>query len=426
MSRMNRTMMFVCLLFLAPWQAMAYPIDGSVETGIMRLEGYRQAQLGHVPGNRLSAGARLASDQIRLRMQEHDRVQLPAANQKLTKEIIRLLGDEADDYSISVLDLSDPDHPVYAAHNDDVIRNPASVGKLVIMLSLFQSLADIYPDNIPAREKVLRESMIVADAFIHKDHHRVPFWVPADMRLQKRKLVEGDVANYWSYLDWMLSASSNAAASMVLKHVMLLRHYGAAYPVGRAAERAYFEQTSRKQLSSALKLALREPLLQNRLDPERFRQGGFFSRFGKQRVPGTTSIMTTRELMHFCLLMEQGQLVDGWSSLQMKRLIYLTQRRIRYASSAALKGAAVYFKSGSYYKCKPEAGFVCKPYMGNKLNLMNSVAIIEAPAAAPEMHYIVTVTSNVLRKNSALVQQRLATDLHQLMQGLHGTHAAPQ
>lgn len=426
MSRVSRITMFMCVLLSGAWQAMAYPIDGATETGITRLEGYRQAQLGRVAGNSLPAGAKLSSDQIRLRMQEHDRAPLPATDQMLTRQLIYLLGDEADDYSISLLDLSNPDHPVYAAHNENIPRNPASVGKLVIMLSLFQSLAEIYPDNIPAREQVLRESMIVADAFIHKDHHAVPFWIPEQMRLRKRKLVEGDEANLWSYVDWMVSASSNAAASMVLKHVMLLRHFGSAYPVGRAAENRYFEQTSRKQLSNALMVTLREPVLRNRLNPERFRQGGFFSRVGKQRVPGGSSLMTTRELMRFCLLMEQGQLVDAWSSLQMKKLMYLTRHRIRYASSAALKGAAVYFKSGSYYKCEAEAGFTCKKYSGNKLNLMNSVAIIEAPAGVSQLHYIVTVTSNVLRKNSALAQQRLATRLHQLMQGLHAKHVLPQ
>ena len=423
---MKQIVAFLFVLLSGSWQLLAYPIDGADDTGIMRLEGYRQAQLGRVKGNKLPVGARLESEQVALRMQGHNSYLLAAIDPLLTKEIIRLLGDEAGDYSISLLDLSNPEYPVYAAHNDNIPRNPASLGKLVIMLSLFQTLADIYPDDFVAREKVLRESMIIADEFIHKDHHTVPFWIPEQMRLKKRKLVEGDAANYWSYLDWMLSASSNAAASMVLKHVMLLRHYGSTYPVDRAAERRYFEQTPRKQLSVALMQALKTAVLQNGLDAKSFRQGGFFSRAGKRAVPGTTSVMTTRELMRFCLLMEQGRLVDTWSSLQMKKLIYLTQRRIRYASSPALKTAAVYFKSGSFYKCKPAAGFVCKKYMGNTLNLMNSLAIIEVPAGAPDIHYIVTVTSNVLKKNSAVSQQMLATRLHQLVQRRHQKRVLPQ
>ncbi len=70
----------------------------------------------------------------------------------------------------------------------------------------------------------------------------------------------------------------------------------------------------------------------------------------------------------------------AWRS---KRLIYMTQRRIRYASSPALNDAAVYFKSGSLYRCKPEEGFVCRKYEGNVENLMNSVAIVESPAGEP-------------------------------------------
>ena len=91
--------------------------------------------------------------------------------------------------------------------------------------------------------------------------------------------------------------------------------------------------------------------------------------------------------------------------------------------SPALREAAVYFKSGSFYKCEPEEGFTCKKYMGNKLNLMNSVAVVEAPAGNPRLFYIVTLLSNVLRKNSAVDHQTLATRIHQLIEQ---KHAAPQ
>ena len=77
-------------------------------------------------------------------------------------------------------------------------------------------------------------------------------------------------------------------------------------------------------------------------------------------------------------------------------MLYVTERRIRYASSPALRDAAVYFKSGSWYKCEPEEGFTCKKYMGNKLNLMNSVAIVEAPAGDRKLFYMVTLLSNVM------------------------------
>ena len=98
----------------------------------------------------------------------------------------------------------------------------------------------------------------------------------------------------------------------------------------------------------------------------------------------------------------------------------MTQRRIRYASAPALAAAAVYFKSGSLYKCEPEAGFECKKYHGNVTNMLNSVAIIEAPAAERQLYYMVVVMSNVLRENSAVVHQTLATRIHRMLEKFYG------
>jgi len=422
-----RYLLAAVLALMLPSGLMAFPLDGANETGIARLEGYRLAQLGEVVGNRLPHGALLDMDRVVLRLQGslkedgQGRLEqgIPGPDPWLSQQLVHLLGADAANYSISVLDLSDPERARYAEYQAGVIRNPGSVGKLLVALSLFQTLADIYPDDVAARENILRNSMIVADEFIGSDHHRVPFWQAEKKRLLKRRLAVGDVANFWTYLDWMMSASSNAAASMVFKHVMLLRHFGAAYPVSRAEEIDYFSNTPKKKLSQDLLSALQEPVARNGFNPDRFRQGGFFSHTGKRRIPGSNSIATARQLMLYLLKMEQGKLVDAWSSLQIKRLLYMTRHRIRYASSPALNDAAVYFKSGSFYKCKPEAGFVCKAYSGNVLNLMNSVAVIEAPASAPVLNYMVVVTSNVLRKNSAVAQQTLATRLHRLIQKRH-------
>jgi hypothetical protein len=106
--------------------------------------------------------------------------------------------------------------------------------------------------------------------------------------------------------------------------------------------------------------------------------------------------------------MEQGKLVDEFSSLEIKRLLYVTERRIRYGSSGVLRDSAVYFKSGSLYSCVPEEGFVCRKYHGNKRNYMNSLAIIESPAGQDRLYYMVSVLSNVLRKNSAQDHRDLA------------------
>ena len=413
---MIRLSCLVAAIVSLPICLHAFPLDGADETGIARLEGYRLAQQGKVAGNRLFKGAQLSSDQIELRLTSQHKFAPLTVDAEFTKQVVELLGDEADNYSISLMDMSNPEQFRYVGHHADRIRNPGSIGKLLVALAVFQALADIYPDDIDVRHRLLRDSFIIADEFIRVDHHRVPFWLPEKIKMQKRPLAEGDTANFWTYLDWSMSASSNAATSMVIKHLLLLRHFGRAYPVSYEQQHSYFSQTSKKQLREDLLAALLEPISRNGLNPDRLRQGSFFTRQGKQLVPGTNSVCTTGELMSYLMLMEQGRLVDAWSSLQIKKLLYITQRRIRYAASPALKNAAVYFKSGSFYKCRPEEGFRCKKYQGNKLNLMNSVAIVEAPG----LYYIVAITSNVLKKNSAVAQQTLATRLHQLMQRLHG------
>ncbi len=402
----------------------AYPIDGYADTGIARLEGYRLAKEGKVAGNRLHPGAWLTTDQVRLRMQQYPDFTFPQPDADLTRRIVRLLGDEAQNYSVSVLDLSDPQHPLLAEHNPLTRRNPGSVGKLVVALAIFQTLADLYPDDIEARRRILKNTLVTADDFIRSDHHTVPFWKPELNRMPRRSLREGDTANLWSYLDWMLSASSNAAASMVIRELLLLRHFGRAFPVSAQQEQAFFRDTPRAELHELLLDSLQTPVTRNGLDVHNLRQGSFFTHYGQRHVPGTTSICTTHELLRYLVRMEQGRLVDAWSSLQIKRLMYMTQWRIRYASSPALNKAAVYFKSGSLYRCKPEPGYHCAKYKGNKLNLMNSVAIVEAPAGNPELYYLVTLTSNVLKKNSAVEHQTFATRLHALLKGLQSAPAA--
>jgi hypothetical protein len=123
--------------------------------------------------------------------------------------------------------------------------------------------------------------------------------------------------------------------------------------------------------------------------------------------------------MQLMLMTEQGRLVDVWSSRQLKRLLYMTERRIRYASTPALKDAAGYFKSRSLCKCKEEPVFRCTAHHGNMINYMNSVAIIEQEIDGRKLHYIVIVISNVLRIVSAQEHQSLGTVIHALIKEQH-------
>jgi len=394
----------------------AYPLDGYGYTGITRLEGYRLAMEGKVRAPKQPPGALLAIDEVDLRLQAETDFEIPAADSEFVAQVQNLLGDEADRYALAVLDLTNMEQPRYAEHRSTERANAGSVGKILIALGIFQALADVYPDNIDARLSILRNTQVTADEFIQSDHHVVPLWQPGDSRVRYPKIKIGDQASLWTYLDWMLSASSNAAASMVMRELMLLVHFGQAYPVGDVQTQQFFKTTPRKDLSALLVRALQDPVVRNGLDLEQLRQGSFFTRQGKRLVPGTTSYATPQELLRWLIKLEQGKLVDTFSSREIKRLLYMTQRRIRYASAPALAGSAVYFKSGSLYKCKPEPGFECKKYHGNITNMLNSVAIIEAPAADRQLYYMVVVMSNVLRKNSAVVHQTLATRIHRMLE----------
>jgi len=117
--------------------------------------------------------------------------------------------------------------------------------------------------------------------------------------------------------------------------------------------------------------------------------------------------------------MEQGKLVDPYSSLAIKRLLYLSEGRIRYAASPALRRAALFFKSGSLYSCKEEPGFQCGKYKGNVRNYLNSVTMVETDEPGRQLQYIAVVLSNVLRKDSAEIHKQLATGIHELMERDH-------
>jgi hypothetical protein len=402
-------------LALAAGTVAAYPLDGYESTGIRRLEGIRLATTGAVRDVKQPPGAMLGLKDVDLRLlgQTFD---LPAPDPAFTAQVTGILAGSMDAYGLAVLDLTDPAKPRYAEHRADYKQNVGSVGKLVVALALFQALADTYPTDLEARKRVLKNTMVTADGFSQSDHHTVRFFDPKTRTLVRRTVRVGDVASLYEWLDWMLSPSSNSAAGMVMREAMLLRQYGAAYPAPEAEIKRFFEQTPKAELTALFERTFFEPVTRNGLSLDMLRQGSIFTETGKRIVPGPgESYGTARELMRYLLRMEQGRLVDEFSSREIKRLIYVTEVRIRYASSPALSAAAVYFKSGSLYECAKEAGFTCKPYAGNVKNFMNSAAIVESPAGERKLYYMSTLVTNVLRKNSAAEHQALATRLQQLM-----------
>jgi len=420
MNSLLRLTLFVLMASLAASAPQAYPIDGYTDTGIRRVEGARLANEGLAKGGKQPPGALLTSEQVDLRLLDHKDMELPPPDPQFTAELLKLLGDKADSYGVAVLDLSDPDKPRYAEHRGDYRQNVGSVGKLIVALGLFQALADTWPDDSGQRLSVLRDTVVTADEFSQSDHHKLRIFDVENRKLIRRTMRIGDQGSLWEYLDWMLSVSSNAAAAMTMREAMLLRHYGKDYPPSEQEIQRFFKETPGRELTALFQRTFFEPITRNGLDLEKLRQGSFFTRQGKQRVNGGgNSYGTARELMRFMLRLEQGRLVDEFSSRQIKRLLYMTERRIRYASSPALRDAAVYFKSGSLYSCREEEGFTCKPYAGNRKNYMNSVAIVESPAAERRLHYIATLISNVLRRNSAVDHQTMGTRIQRLIEKAH-------
>ena len=412
-------------LLIASGAASAYPLDGYAETGIRRVEGSRLANEGLVRDSKQPPGALLTTAQVDLRLLDHQRLELPPPDPDFSREILQLLGDNASKYGVAVLDLTEPDSPRYAEHRGDHKQNVGSVGKIIAGVAVFQALADAWPDDVAKRFGILKDTIVVGDDFTHHDHHKVRLFDVETRVLTRRALRDGDRGSLWEWLDWTLSLSSNAAAAMIMREAMLMNHYGRDYPPPEDEIQRFFRETPRAELTALFQRTFMEPLTRNGLDLEQLRQGSFFTRQGKHKVAGgANSYGTAREWMKLLLRMEQGRLVDEWSSRQLKRLLYMTERRIRYASAPALKDAAVYFKSGSLYSCKEEPGFVCKKYRGNVKNYMNSVAVVESPAGDYRLHYIVTVVSNVLRKNSAVDHQTLATRIHRLLEKTHGAAGA--
>ena len=401
-----RTLLTVITTVFFSCATWAYPLDGYNYTGIKRLEGYRLVQKKKIRGNFVPRGSRMKMRNVRLRLHNNN-FELPKTDPVFTKKIVDLLGEDKDKYGIAILDLSRLDKIAYAEYNANRHITPASVGKVAVVTAIFNELAKHYPGDTGSRERILRTATVTADRFIKRDTHQVPFWEKGQKEVSYRELRIGDKASLWTFMDWMLSASSNAAASMVVKNAILLNHFGKRYPV----------DDKKKSLTQIFQRSMTEGLKKSGINTEKFRQGSFFTRGGKNAVPGFGSRATARELMRYLLYLEQGRIIDVFSSREIKRLLYMTQGRIRYASHAVLDKSALYFKSGSIYRCYTDKKKPCKKYQGTKLNILNSIAIIETPARKrPKLFYMVVVTSNILNKHSPTEHHNLALKVHRLIQ----------
>lgn len=395
-----------------------YPINGYEHTGIKRLKRLERIKNGEIKdASTLPIGAMKNWNDIQLNLISRNVDSTDCffkTDDAFQKEINSLFKGLDKSYSLAILDISDPSYTRYAHRNGQLGYQPGSVGKLAVLTALFNQLQKIYPDSFEKRTELLRNKSVKAGVWGLTDEHTIPIYNIEKNTLVKRQVIASDVFTLYEWADHMLSVSNNGAASIVWREVLLMSAFGKAYPQltdEQALE--YFKTTSKKELTDLSNDVVNLPLRDLGITFDEWRLGSFFTKGANTYVGDKGgSIGTPIGLMKFLVQLEQGKVIDKASSLEMKRLMYMTDRRIRYAQAPALKEAAVYFKSGSLYKCDRSNGQICGKYMGNVTNYMNSVIIVEHP---DNCKYMVVLMTNVLRKNSASDHMYLASNIDKII-----------
>jgi len=393
-----------------------YPIDGYELTGIRRLKRLELIMAGELKEGKPISGAQKSISDIKLNLlgaKGDSLVVLPAADAKFQKSVNALFPNLDESYSLALLDIT-PGRPMrYASRKENLQYQPGSVGKIAVATGFFAELSKIYPDSFDQRRALLRDRSVRAGKWAMYDEHTVPIFDLETRKQVKRTVVETDVFSLYEWLDHMLSVSNNGAASVCWREAVLMRVFGKDYPT-LTEEQAdeYFRTTPKSQLSEIANSVVNDPLRALGITTDEWRLGAFFTKGAGSFIPGKGgSIGTPSGLMKYLVAMERGQVVDSASSLEIKRMLYMTDRRIRYAAAPQLATAAVYFKSGSLYSCKQEEGYQCGKYIGNVNNYMNSVAIVEHTDGTT---YLVVLMSNVLKKNSASDHAALASSIDRI------------
>ena len=408
------------LLFITAFTVPTiYPIDGYQRTGISRLAYLEKIVRDSIDYNRIPPGAYLSIKDIKLNLTTYkDSAKvLMTPDADLQGKISKLFYGLDNSYSLSVLDMTDSTNVKYAARNETRGYQPGSVGKLAILVGLFDQLEKLCPEDWDTRINLLRFKKVKGGPFAVYDHHTIPVYDIENDKLTKRQTRQDDVFTLYEWVDHMMSVSNNGAASVVFREAMLMSVFGNDY-FNLTDEEAmnWFKETDRKVISDLSIEIVNEPLRKLGISEDEWRLGGFFTDGAERFVSRQGgSIGSPKGLMKFLISLEQGKVVDSLSSLEMKRLMYMTDRRIRYAHSSRLDSAAVYFKSGSFYKCDRNKNPNCGDYAGNVYNYMNSVIIVEHPSGPK---YMVCLMTNVLNKNSASDHMYLASRIDKALSGL--------
>ena len=416
---MKITCITALIALLGLTELSAYPIDGYHRTGIRRLLRLELMLKGEIDGgHKLLPGSLRKMEDIDLllcgRPEKEELADVPEPDPALQEKISALFPYLNESYSLAVLDLTAGETPAYAERQPDRGFQPGSVGKLAVLTGFFVELAKIYPDSLyPAdafekRRLLMKNKYVEGGPFALYDSHTVPFFDTITHNFFKRTVRADDVFSLYEWIDHMVSVSNNGAASIVWREAMLMRTYGDKYPeLTKEEAAAFFKNTPRDSLARVANRIVNGPLRKLGIAHDEWRLGSMFTRGASSIVPPSGgSIGTPKGLMKWLLALERGDIVDYESSLEMKRMIYMTDRRIRYARSEVLDSAYVCFKSGSLYSFLPGTPRV--KYKGTRYNYMNSVAIIEHDDGTS---YLVALETNVLRRNSAYDHYMLASKI---------------
>ena len=398
-------------LLTALTELAAYPIDGYLLTGIRRLLYLEKVESEEIKDKKAIPGATKTMEEVQLNLygtprgyKLHD---LPAIDPDLQKELKKIFPSLDESYSLALMEIT-PGKPVrYAAHKEERGYQPGSVGKLAVLTAIFCELENLFPNSFEKRRELLKSRMITGGKFAVYDHHTVPVYDTETNKRVKRKVTQKDVFSLYEWIDHMVSVSNNGAASVVWREAILMRAFNDKYLSLQQVEiDSFFEKSNRKELADLAIHVVHEPLRSLGITEDEWRLGKMFTSGASGIVPPKGgSIGTPKALMKWFLALERGSINDPQTSLEMKRLLYMTDRRIRYGSDKSLRKSGLYFKSGSLYKCDKEKDPNCKKYAGNVYNYMNSVAIVERPDSTV---YMVALMTNVLGRNSAWDHRVLA------------------
>lgn len=410
------------ILFFTAFIVMAfYPIDGYERTGIKRLKRLEKTLDSTITEYYLKKGSFKSYKEITLWLceQEDSVPEIMKVDSDFQKEMMQLFPSRAG-YGITVLDMTDPDNMRYAEMNEDRGFQPGSVGKIVVATAFFNEIKKLCPEDMSVRTQLMKDKVVRSGNWGLYDHHTIPIYNVEKDSYVKRTVVASDEFTLYEWLDHMLSVSNNGAASIVWREALLMNIFGDEY-FGLTQEEAdkYFETADRGELTDRAINLVNQPLRDLGITHDEWRLGSFFTNGADKYVSSKGgSIGTPKGLMKYFIKLEKGEVIDRLTSLEIKRLLYMTDRRIRYGASPRLDEASIYFKSGSLYSCDKSKDTYCGKYAGNRYNYMNSVCIVEHPDGT---NYIVCLESNVLSKNSAGAHMYLASAIDKAIRAKYET-----